>query len=90
MSIFEQVFGCQGSLVCLSHVNGMSSIHEKDGILTFTLTPTHKADSVLIKQRDVNTVDITLIKRQMPYQYFQGIDYRDVVGVLEKSTDLLF
>ena len=90
MDIFEQIFGNEGSLVRLGHVNGMNGIHEKDGVLTFTLTPTHKADSVAIKRRQDSCFDITLFKRQMPYRYFQQVPCEHVVGVLEASTDLLF
>ena len=89
-NIFEQIFGNEGSLVRLSHVNGMSGIHEKDNVLTFTLTPTHKADSVAIKRRNDCCFDITLYKRQMPYQHFQQIRLENVITVLETSTDLLF
>ena len=91
MTIFEQIFGSRGSLVTLSHVNGMSGIHEKGNTLSFSMTPTHKADCVSITYDDrADLFNITLYKRQMPYQYFQQVRQEDVIDVLEKSTDLLF
>lgn len=89
MSVFDQLFGSQGAVNNLACVNGMSNIHEKDNVLTFSIIPTHKADSVSIENID-GRFNITLYKRGMPYQYFQQVEHEHVREVLEAGTDVLF
>lgn len=91
MTVFEDVFGHCGSMTKMKLVNGMTNVHEKDNKLTFSITPTHKADTVVVeKGEQPGLYNITLYKRKTPYQYFQHVDVKNVVDVLEIATDVLF
>ena len=90
MSIFEQVFGTQGVINSMNYVNGMHNIHERDGVLSFAITPTHKADSVVLELNDNTTFNITFYKHDNPCQYFQQVEECGVLDVLEQGLGVLF
>ena len=90
MSIFDQVFGEHVNSIVFYHVNGMSRVDEKNGVLSFKISPTYKADYVEIASNKDDTFNVTLFKQSEPYRFFKAVERSNVINVLEIGTDVMF